>query len=81
MRVLSAFFAFKCVAGTWVLSLFCNDFYACGFEVGSLKEIREGKRRAEKMREPQDTSEQCREERGREEKKRIEEKRGAERRG
>ena len=69
MWVLSAFsFVFNYMAGTWVLSLFCNDCYACGFQVGSLKEIRKGKRRAEKMREEQSTAEQCREERGREEK-------------
>jgi len=32
--VLSAFtFVLNCMAGTWVLSLFCNDCYACGFQV------------------------------------------------
>ena len=63
MWVLSAFsFVFNCMAGTWVLSLFCNDCYACGFQVGSQRDARrKEKRREEKMREEQSTAEQRRE--------------------
>ena len=57
MWVLSAFsFVFKCMAGTWVLSLFCNDCCACGFQAGSQRDARrkeksrENERRAEHSR-------------------------------
>ena len=57
MWVLSTFsFVLNCMAGTWVLSLFCNDCYACGFRVGSQRDARrkeksrENERRAEHSR-------------------------------
>ena len=80
MWVLSAFsFVFNCMAGTWVLSLFCNDCYACGFQVGSQRDAR----RKEKRRENERRAEHSRAEKRGEEKrrKRIEERRAAERRG